>query len=97
MATDLKSTLARILPKPAAYVVASLSGDYLYKGSSRNLQERLKDHLAGRKSRTKNRRPLALVYFEYFESYSGALKQERFLKSGQGRRWLQTLLRAHVQ
>ena len=89
---DLPAAIAVVLPKPAAYVVASTAGNYLYKGSSRNLRERLKDHQAGREPRTKNRRPLALVYYKHFDSYSDAMAMERYLKSGQGRLWLKAFL-----
>ena len=89
---NLPSAIAVVSPKPAAYVVTSTAGDYLYKGSSRNLRERLKDHLAGREPRTKNRRPLALVYYKYFDSYSNARAMEHYLKSGQGRLWLKAFL-----
>ncbi|MBI2440008.1 MAG: GIY-YIG nuclease family protein [Lentisphaerae bacterium] len=73
---------------PAAYVLANEMRAYLYKGAARNLKERLKDHLAGRVARTKNRRPLFLVYLEYCKTYSDALRRERYLKSGMGRAWL---------
>ena len=74
--------------------ICSWPGDglYLYKGSARNLVERLKDHRAGRVSRTKNHRPLTLVYYQYFDDYTAARKQELFLKSGQGRAWLKAHL-----
>lgn len=85
---DLDSAIERAEERPAAYVVASADGCYLYKGSGRNLRERLKDHRAGRVSRTKNRRPLTLVYKEYFDAYTEARRKELFLKSGQGRAWL---------
>ncbi|MFA5343830.1 MAG: GIY-YIG nuclease family protein [Kiritimatiellia bacterium] len=91
---DLTSAIAVVLPKPAAYVVASSTADYLYKGCSRNLRARLKDHQAGREPRTKNRRPLNLVYVKYFDSYSDATAMERYLKSGQGRLWLKAFLQA---
>ena len=78
---------------PAAYVLANEKRDYLYKGATRNLKERLKDHAAGRVSRTKNRRPLILVHLEYCNSYSDALKRERYFKSGVGR----TCLKCRVQ
>ena len=78
---------------PATYVLASSSFDYLYKGACRNLKERLKDHQAGRCSRTKNRRPLTLIHFEYCESYSDALKREKYFKSRFGRTWLKRLLK----
>ena len=73
---------------PAAYVLANAACDYLYKGATRKLKERLKDHMAGRVSRTKNKRPLFLVYSEYCDTYSEALKRERYFKSGPGRAWL---------
>ena len=73
---------------PAVYVLANSSRDYLYKGAARNLKERLKDHRAGRVSRTKNRRPLFLVYAEYCATFSDALTRERYFKSGPGRTWL---------
>ena len=92
MKLPLAQAIAVVEPKPAAYVVAPESMDYLYKGSARNLQERLKDHRAGRVSRTKNRRPLLLVFVQYFESYSDARERELFLKSGTGRDWLREQL-----
>ena len=77
---------------PAAYVLLGSDGKYLYKGSCRNLRERLKDHQAGRCSRTKNRRPLALVHYEYFDTYSEALAREKYLKTRFGRTWLKRML-----
>ena len=78
---------------PAAYVLKAANGDYLYKGACRDLKERLKDHRSGRSSRTKNRRPLSLVHSEYCETYSDALKREKYYKSGFGRTWLKRLLK----
>ncbi|NQT93465.1 MAG: GIY-YIG nuclease family protein [Lentisphaerae bacterium] len=80
--------------RPAAYVLAGVSGDYLYKGSCRDLPKRLQDHRAGRVSRTKNRRPLRLVYFEYSDDYTAARRRETFFKSGAGRAWLKETLAA---
>ena len=77
---------------PAAYVLAGSDQQYLYKGACRDLARRMKDHRAGRVSRTKNRRPLALVYFEYFNTYTDARKRELFLKTGAGRHWLMSKL-----
>jgi len=74
--------------RPAAYVILGADGEYLYKGACRDLKERLIDHFQGKSPRTKNRRPLSLVYFKYFGTYEEALKHERYLKSGHGRAWL---------
>ena len=73
---------------PAVYVLTNGPRDYFYKGATRNLKERLKDHAAGRVSRTKNKRPLFFVYMEYCNTYSEALIRERYFKSGTGRTWL---------
>ena len=82
---DLTTAIAGAQPAPAAYVVSPANRAYLYKGSARNLQERLRDHLAGRVSRTKNRRPLHLLYHRYCETYPLA-RQSLGLSSFQRKR-----------
>ncbi|MBT3380285.1 MAG: GIY-YIG nuclease family protein [Lentisphaerae bacterium] len=52
----------------------------------------MKAHRAGHVSRTKGKRPLRLVYYEFCEDHSAALKREKFLKSGVGRRLLKEQL-----
>jgi len=88
MTDDIEDMIAEALEKPAAYVLLGSDGTYLYKGACRNLRERLKDHHAGRASRTKNRRPLRVVSVEYFSDYREALRRETWLKSGVGREWI---------
>ncbi|MGE4488106.1 MAG: GIY-YIG nuclease family protein [Kiritimatiellales bacterium] len=73
--------------KPAAYALSS-GGQWIYKGSTKDLAARIHLHLCGKVSRTKNRRPLKLVYYEYFDNYTDARRREIWLKSGQGRKWL---------
>jgi putative endonuclease len=72
---------------PGVYVLLGKNGMH-YTGAARNLRERLRDHQAGRGKRTKNQRPLQLVYQEPAPTYSDALVREAFLKSGKGREWL---------
>ena len=74
---------------PGAYVLQGVKGLH-YTGAARNLRERLKDHLAGRARRTRNQRPLALIFWEPAADYTTALAREKFLKSGAGRLWLKT-------
>ena len=88
MKQSLDDAIMLVEVLPAAYVLCGSDGKYLYKGSCRNLCERLKSHRAGRASRTKNRRPLTLVHCEYFETYSEALTREKYFKTGTGRDWL---------
>jgi len=82
--TDL---IPQIPEKPGVYVLQGRNGMH-YTGAARNLRERLRDHQAGRGKRTKNQRPLQLIYHETSPSYPEALVRETFLKSGQGRQWL---------
>ena len=75
--------------RPAAYALQAVNENWTYKGSTRNLAERISAHLSGKVSRTKNRCPLKLVYYEYCENYTDARRRENWLKSGQGREWLE--------
>ena len=73
---------------PAVYVIVDARNKYRYKGSCRNLRKRLSDHRAGRVSRTKNRRPLNVVFFEYCKTYTEARRLENFLKTGAGGKYI---------
>ena len=84
---QLLAAIAIAEGKPAAYVLMSAQGKYLYKGSCRNLKERLKDHRAGRVTRTKNRRPLHLAFYQYCPTFTEARRMENHLKTGAGRKW----------
>jgi putative endonuclease len=86
---DLATAIAELEHRPAAYVLESADRSYRYKGPCRDLPVRMQDHHEGRVSRTKNRRPLKLIYFEYFGEYGMARQREMYLKSGAGREWLQ--------
>jgi putative endonuclease len=82
---NLDEAIESVNPMPAAYVLRGAVGAYLYKGSCRNLVERMRDHRAGRVARTKNRRPLSLVYYEVFDTYGDARRRELSFKTGRGR------------
>ena len=85
---DLDVAIAGAETRPAAYVLSGSRPNYLYKGSCRDLKKRIKDHRAGRVSRTKNIRPLQLVYFEYCADYTQARQRETFFKTGAGREFI---------
>ncbi len=84
----LEDAMPALEHRPAAYVLLSADGSYRYKGSCRDLVRRMKQHFEGKVSRTKNRRPLSLLHYEYFNRYTDARKRELYLKSGAGREWL---------
>jgi len=63
------------------YILYSERDGNLYVGCTKDIAERLKSHNAGKVLSTKNRRPLALMHDEEFESKADAFNRERFLKS----------------
>ena len=70
------------------YVLKSLTDKIRYAGSGKAADERLRRHNKGDYRFTKGHRPWQLIHVENFESRSEAMKREKFLKSGQGRKWL---------
>ena len=70
------------------YILKSVSGDSYYVGYTENLKRRLFEHKSGSNASTKKYKDLELVYFEEYKLADIALKREKFLKSGNGRRVL---------
>ena len=75
------------------YVLKSVNYGTRYVGSTENIDKRLIDHNLGRVPYTKGRLPWKLIYQERFDSRGEAIKRERFLKSGQGRKFLDEILK----
>jgi len=75
------------------YVLKSLKNNKRYIGhTGKNPQLRTKEHNAGSNQYTKGNRPYELVYSERHGSEDFAIKREKFLKSGAGRRVLNRIL-----
>jgi len=71
------------------YVLYSPGYDKIYVGETSNLIERFKSHNSlGKKGYTIKYRPWIVVHIEFFESRSEALRREKTLKQGQGRKWI---------
>jgi putative endonuclease len=75
------------------YVLISVPFGTRYIGATGAIEERLKAHNSGKCKYTKNRRPWVLIYKEEFPSLSEARKRETFLKTGQGREFLDKVLK----
>ena len=65
---------------PYLYILKSLKDENLYVGTTTDLDKRIKKHNNGLVRSTKTRRPLGLVYKEYFDTLSEARKKEWELK-----------------
>lgn len=80
------------------YYVYILIGDttsrWSYVGSTGNLEQRFKDHCAGKVRSTKGHRPLTLIHTETFQTKEEAYKRELYFKSGYGREEKVALLKA---
>jgi putative endonuclease len=74
------------------YVLVSSKDNQYYIGQTRNIAKRLERHNNGFVKSTRNRRPLSLVHSEIYPTRSEALKREKFLKSGEGHRFINTIV-----
>jgi putative endonuclease len=70
-----------------------LSNGKLYKGYTKDLQERLTFHRRGKVKSTKNYLPVSLIHYECYLKQSDALRREKFLKTTEGRRLLRSQIR----
>lgn len=70
------------------YVLKSKTDKNLYIGWTDDLDTRIKDHNRGLVKSTSSRIPLEIVYYEACNSRVKAIKREKQLKSGFGRKYL---------
>jgi putative endonuclease len=75
------------------YVLKSKKDLKRYIGLTNNLQIRVSFHNDGKVESTKNRRPFELIYYEEIEDRTEAARREKFLKSGKGREFLDSILK----
>ncbi len=70
------------------YILQSLKNKRYYYGSTKDLNDRLKEHNYGHVKSTKANRPYVIHYFETFETKTEAIKRELFFKTIDGYNWL---------
>ena len=75
------------------YVLRSLKDGKLYIGWSDNLKLRLVKHNTGKVKATKDRLPIKLAYYEACLSKQKAIQREKTLKTGFGRKFLETRIK----
>lgn len=73
------------------YVIKSLQKNFRYVGITKHLKIRLHEHNMGYSKSTKLYKPYNLLFLEEYSNYKEARKREKYLKSGQGRKFLDTL------
>lgn len=70
------------------YVLKSKKDDKLYVGWTDDLKNRLRQHNNGNVLSTKERKPFQIIYYEACMDKEKAIKREKYLKSGFGRKFL---------
>jgi putative endonuclease len=71
------------------YVLFSHSAQKYYVGMTKNIQQRFKEHNAGKSTFTSAYKPWILIYSEFAESYATARIREKYLKSAAGKKFIQ--------
>jgi putative endonuclease len=75
------------------YVLFSHADNLLYIGYSANIDQRLIYHSNGRTKSTSRRRPLELIFCEYYLFEEDARKREKYFKTTAGKKALKLMLR----
>jgi putative endonuclease len=66
------------------YILKSLRDEKHYIGSTKNLEQRIKDHNRGKSPSVKSRAPFVLVYQEFYQSRIEAIRREKQIKAYKG-------------
>ena len=74
------------------YIIYSKNLNKLYKGSTADLKQRVREHNSEKAKSTKSGTPWILLYYEAFINKIDALIEEKFLKSGKGKERIKYLL-----
>jgi putative endonuclease len=74
------------------YILKSLKNGKRYVGQiSKDVFIRSHEHNVGSNKWTRANKPFVIAYCEKYNTRTEAIKREHFLKSGQGRKWLDNL------
>ena len=74
------------------YIIKSLNYNTRYVGSTDDINKRINEHNLGKCRYTSGRKPWQLIHKEEYQTRREAMRREKFLKSGQGRKYLNKLL-----
>lgn len=73
------------------YVIKSEVKKFRYVGITKDIEKRVHEHNLGKNKPTKPYKPFRIVHQELFNDYKMARNREIFLKSGQGRLFLDSI------
>ena len=73
------------------YVLQSNKKNF-YKGMTKNIERRLREHRLGHTKTTSRMKDLKLVYKEEYDNFRDARAREKYFKTAAGRRFLKAQL-----
>lgn len=79
------------------YILKNEKNNQLYIGYSSDLKKRLTAHNSGKNKATKPFTPYKLIFYEAFVNKIDAKNREEYLKSGYGRRTINTMLKKYFE
>lgn len=79
------------------YVLRSAKDFGFYVGYTSQLSRRISEHRLGKVTSTRSRRPLSMVYYEACKAWQDARAREQYLKSGMGKRYLNSRLETYLR
>lgn len=74
------------------YVLISEVDNQFYIGYTKDIHRRFREHSEGFVDSTKYRRPLKLIFLEYYIFKEDAMNREKYFKTTKGRRMLKIIL-----
>ena len=78
------------------YVLQSAKDDGFYIGFTKDLKLRFEQHAKGTVDSTKSRRPFQLIYYEACLTQKDATNREKYLKTYNGKRFLNKRLKSYL-
>ena len=77
------------------YLIQSKKTGQLYKGYTTDLKKRLVEHNRGLNFSTKTQKPWEIIHYEAYLDERDAKRREKYLKTSQGMRLLQRMLKEY--
>jgi putative endonuclease len=85
-----------VLPN-CVYILFSQKDFFLYIGFTKNIHNRVKKHNSGGNKSTSYRRPLELIFCEYYLLEADARKREMYFKTNMGKKAIKLMLRTTLE
>ena len=84
-----------VMPLPyCVYILFSCKDFLLYIGYTTNIEQRVKDHNCGKTNSTALRRPLKLIFCEFYLFETDARRREMYFKTTAGKKAIKLMLGA---